>query len=114
MTQSSGKQTNKLGDKRGLHLNSLKNLKEAGWNAGQSGNPDGYSLTKALKIALRNDPVRFKQLIEATIDGAIALDPAPFHEVWDRHEGKVPQPVSGSLEITHNISFVVGKGYKDE
>lgn len=83
--------------KRGMHPNSRKNLLGPRWQKGQSGNHNGYSLTAALKDALRKPLKKSEsgssaadELIYSTIEGAINLEPAPFHEVWDRVEGKVP------------------------
>ena len=81
--------------KRGMHLNSLKNLRPS-WKVGQSGNPHGYSLTSRLKDALakplkqpsKDAPAR-DLLIYSTLEGAIKREPTPFKEVWDRTEGKV-------------------------
>ena len=93
------KSVNKLGDKRGLNQNSLKNLKPypKGVN-GQiaSGHTPGYSLTSRLKDALDKpleapaEDASVKDLIvHSTIQGAILREPTPFKEVWDRTEGKV-------------------------
>lgn len=53
----------------------------------------GESLTVKLRRALTEG--KSKEFIEATIAGAIALNPTAFREVWDRVEGKVAQPVTG-------------------
>jgi len=83
---------------RGKHPNTLRNLKS--YPPGVNGNPKpGNSLTAMLKNALQDRSKEGKllaiKLIESTIEGAIKREPTPFKELWDRVEGKVPQPVVG-------------------
>ena len=81
---------NRLGDTRGLSPASLKNLRP--FKPGENGDPskNGVSLTQELKIKLRKSPELRALLVGAIIDGAIAREPTPFKELWDRHDGKVP------------------------
>ena len=82
--------------KRGMSPNSRKNLLGPRWKKGESGNPQGTSLSADLKRAL-NKPLRQpsedaparEMLIYSTLKGAIKREPTPFKEVWDRTEGKV-------------------------
>ena len=77
---------------KGTNPNSLANLVKGRARLvekrknGELSNPQGYSLKAELKHALKE---RRHELIEATIQGAIELQPTPFHEVWDRVEGPV-------------------------
>lgn len=95
LVATSDKPLNRLGDKRGLHPNSLKNLKPG--DNGLNHNLDGYSLKSALKHSL-NEPLKKPDkdapardlVVYSTIEGAILREPTPFKEVWDRVEGKVP------------------------
>lgn len=103
MAETSCKQLNKHGDKRGLHINSLANLKPVKWKPGESGNSVGWSLTSMLKHQmshpLKEPPenasanVRF---VYSTIRGALKREPIPFREIWDRLEGRPVQPLTGA------------------
>lgn len=74
-------------DGRGKNPKSLANL--IPYKPGQNGNPKpGNSLLAVLKNALTKE--KRLEIINSTIEGAILREPAPFHEVWDRVEGKVP------------------------
>lgn len=100
---SSIKQLNKLGDKRGLHPNSLSNLKPQSWKPGQSGHPQGESLLACLQRMVEKPVTKpdaktapAKELIVyQTIVGAITGKPTQFKETWERLEGKVTQPIAG-------------------
>ena len=93
------KQTKK--EKRIIHPNSLKNLRpNPDWKPGQSGNKQGYSLKSRLDDAMgkplikpTDDAIAIEQLVYSTLEGAIAREPTPFKEVWDRTEGKVPDKI---------------------
>ena len=97
MTLTSSKKTNKAGDKRGLHPNTLANLadgtKSWNWKPGQGGNVKGYSLKSRLLDALiQNGKLEPQcigdEIVLSTIEGAKLREPAPFRELWDRCEGK--------------------------
>lgn len=85
--------------KRKMHPNSLKNLRP--FPPGTNGNRNpGYSLTQALKDALRQggmtqkppaDAPAWRHIVYSTLQGAYKREPTPFREVWDRLEGKVPE-----------------------
>ena len=100
--------------KHRMHPNSLKNLEPYKYPPGSNGNVSelltepGYSLTSALKTALRHPVVKPSEdapardhIVYNTIVGANLREPAPFREVWDRTEGKVPIEgnLTGTLEI---------------
>ncbi len=56
----------------------------------------------------------YKEAVALSLwENAIAGEIGSVKELLDRLEGKLAQPVSGSLELNHNISFTVGKGYQD-
>jgi len=99
-------------DGRKMNPNSLRNLKPP-YPKGVSGNANsgnGYSLTSELKHTLRNRELR-KQIVASAIEGAILREPAPFKEVWERVDGKVPE---NTLPLRNlNIVFVIGKGYQE-
>lgn len=106
--------------RRGFHPNSRKNLLGPRWQKGQSGNPNGYSLTAALKDALRKPLKKSEsgrsaadELIYSTIEGAINLEPAPFHEVWDRVEGKVPDKGPPAQPGNQTLNIIMLDGSKN-
>ena len=89
-------------NKRVMNPNSLANLRP--------GNPpvdipqnNGYSLTAELKHALNKE--KRLAIVNSIIEGAILREPAPFHELWDRVEGKVPgdQPPANQDNRVVNI-----------
>jgi len=102
-----------------IHPNSLANLaigravlaEKAKNGLLYNQNPDGYSLAAALKTRLRRSPELREQIIDSTIQGTLEREPTPFKELWDRVDGKLAQPISGSVELNHNIVFRIGKGY---
>ena len=94
---------------------SLANLKPP-YKKGENGH-SGYPLKERLYHALdkpltepKEDAPAGEQLVYATLKGAIDLVPAPFHETWDRVEGKVADNVN-IRDVS--VVFVIGKGYKD-
>lgn len=90
----------------GKHPNSIKNLKPYPKGvSGNEGSGKGYSLTAELKHAL--DKETRVRLIKATIDGAIAREPTPFREVWDRVEGKVPGDMPPGFQDNRTINIIV-------
>ena len=82
---------------------------------GKSGNPRGRQIeneklrpiTAAMTRALlANDAVKLRQLAESLIDRAIESDTRAAVEVLDRTEGKVPQPISGDLDLNVTVEVV--------
>lgn len=111
MTQTSLKSTNRLGDRRGLHPNSLANLVPE--PTPETRNRKGYSLKSKLQDALlKKNLAELKpecvgdQIVLATIKGAIDLVPVAHKEVWDRVEGSVnqQQPSGPNLQINIVVS----------
>lgn len=105
------KQLNNSGNKRGMHPNSLKNLRSR-WPKGHSGNPKGRpkkgdSVTEAIREELERIPTieadgldgrgrTFAQIIaRKTVQLAAAGDDRARNAVLERTEGKVVQPVGG-------------------
>ena len=90
--------------KRGMHPNSLANLKpfQKGGNANPKGRPSkDVSLTSLLKIEIEKVPPGEKQnrtwrqlLVLAWLTGAMK-NPALLKELLERLEGKVTQPIGG-------------------
>ncbi len=113
MTTSDKNSVKRGKDGRIMHPNSLANLPPTQWQKGVSGNSggNGYSLLSELKHALNKQ--KREDFVNSTIEGAILREPTPFKELWERIEGKVPQPLTGKLELTHDIAFIIGKGYQD-
>ena len=107
---SSKKQLNKIGDIRGMHPNSLKNLEDArgkGFTKGKSGNSNGHSLTGLVKKLLKEIPdmqisgkrntKEWRSLIsQAWLVGAYQGNATYFKELLERIEGKVAQPITGA------------------
>jgi len=90
--------TNSLKYRKTIHPNSLANLELGKFQKGNNGNhnTEGYSLTSLLKDALifplkepRPDATVRELLVYSTITGALAREPGPFAQVWDRIDGKV-------------------------
>ena len=93
---------------RGQHPNSRANL--ITYPKGVSGNEgsgNGYSLTAELKHALNKE--KRKEIVDATIKGAIALERTPFKELWDRVEGK-QQDTEPPAQIPTTINIIVVDG----
>ena len=92
---------------REMNPNSLNNLKpDARWQKGQSGNPKGQSITsrqntKMSEVCPFDGQGRtwLEALAEAGLRQALTT-PVALSNLQDRQEGKVTQPVEGSLEIT--------------
>jgi len=93
---------------------SLKNLKQfKDGDAPTHVKLDGeVSLTAALKRYYRAHPTEIDALAASVAKNAHESS-AYAREVWDRLDGKLSQPVSGSLELHHDVRFVVGKGYQN-
>ena len=107
--------------KRGMHPNSLANLKpfQKGGNANPKGRPPkDVSLTSLLKAELEKIPAGEKQgrtwrqlLVLAWLTGAMK-NPALLKELLERIEGKVTQPISGGGEpVLVEVVYTIGKGY---
>jgi hypothetical protein len=103
------RQQGKKEDRRGQHPNSRANLEKgpiARWKKGQSGNPDGFSLTGLAKKLLNEVPnvlidkkpntKTWRELIvQAWLVGSYQGNATYFKELMERIEGKVAQPVTG-------------------
>ena len=90
-------------------LASLKNL--IPYKPGENGHGRVYPLKERLYHALdkplkepKADAPVGEHLVYKTLKGALDLVPAPFHETWDRVEGKVPD----KRDVTFN-----GEGLSD-
>ena len=118
MRGTSSKQTDKGGGKRGLHPNSLANLRLTSapiWKPGQSGHPQGESTTACLqriaaKPLKKPDPTTApakEMLAYETIAGGIKGKPLQFKEAWDRLEGKLVErrEFTGDMRA---ITIIVG------
>ncbi len=87
---------------------------------GELSNPEGSSLTSALKRGLNKPfqvpdvdaPVR-DHIVYKTLKGAYDLVPVAFKETWDRAEGKVEgdTPPSRDIRVT-NFVFILPDGTK--
>ena len=80
-----------------------------------TGRVKGYSLKARLRdsldkklVAPTADSPAVEHLIHSTIEGAIAREPTPFKEVWDRIDGRVEER---HVNLNVNVKFVVGRGY---
>ena len=99
------KQANRSGNKRGMHPNSLANLKPR-WGKGASGNPEGLSLKRRVSDVLR-DPLKslskedakrtkaIELLAQAIVLDAIKGSKEDRKEIWERLDGKVIQGIAG-------------------
>ena len=85
------------------------------------GNPEGQppSLITILRRKLRQHPEDADAIVQNLIDMAKEKDSASLRatltairEAFDRIDGKMPLPLSGSLRLEHDITFKVGKGYE--
>ena len=108
--------------KRGMNPHSRKNLLGPRWKKGESGNPQGTSLSADLKRALdkpleepsEDAPAR-ELLIYSTLEGAIKREPTPFKEVWDRVDGKLSEQRTGDSGVevrVQNFVFILPDGTK--
>ena len=94
---------NRKGNRRGLHPNSLKNLRPVKWQKGESGNPQGTSLKARLMRRLEkplekpnaDDPAGELFIYSELIDAITRHDKDARKEIWERAEGKVAQPIGG-------------------
>ena len=90
-------------DKNGrkMHPNSLKNLRTHPWKPGQSGNPEGSSITFRQKMMmLETCPFdgQDRTWLEALAEGGMRqalTTPVALSNLQDRHEGKVTIPIGG-------------------
>lgn len=126
VNNSTDKQLNSSGDKRGLHPNSLRNLENGrkSWQKGESGNPSGRPKDPGIT------PGQIKLLDElCPFDGQgrswriyleekgllqIAQSPRAMHDFKDRVEGPVPQTVKAEVEaeVVHTFNFILPDGSK--
>ena len=98
-------QANRSGNKRGMHPNSLANLKPR-WGKGASGNSEGLSLKRRVSDVLR-DPLKslskedakrakaIELLAQAIVLDAIKGSKEDRKEIWERLDGKVIQGIAG-------------------
>jgi hypothetical protein len=124
----------KMRSKKGLHPNSLANLKKI--KPGEVRNPNGrprkdVSLTSLLKAEMEKIPEVYDKngkkntrtwrelLVEAWLRGALK-NPVLLKELLDRLEGKVAQPVTGEgggpikSEITINVNSEKAKALTEQ
>lgn len=102
--KDSGTHLNGHGNKRGMHPNSRKNLANghAPWQKGESGNPNGLTITARQKEKMSEvcpfDPLGREwreALAEAGMRMALTI-PIALSHLQDRQEGKVAQPLTGA------------------
>jgi hypothetical protein len=90
---------------------------------GQSGNPKGrppkvVSITSIVKRLLEqpcpHDSTKTwsEAIAGVWLEQCYRGNPQLTKELIDRLEGRVPLPVEGSINMHHDISFSVGKGYQ--
>jgi hypothetical protein len=114
---STEKQLNSNGNKRGMHPNSRKNLeKRSSWQKGESGNPNGKPKKDACITSLIKEMLdqkadyiipgatpadgdkTWRQLIaKAILIGCVKGNTSLIGELLDRLEGKVSQPLETPL-----------------
>ncbi|KKN17525.1 hypothetical protein LCGC14_0965100 [marine sediment metagenome] len=98
MTINSSEQKNQLnrnGNRRGMHPNSIANLKPIPWVTGESGNPKGQSIT-ARQNEMYDEVCSFdgkdrtwrEALAEGGMRQALTI-PVALSNLQDRQEGKV-------------------------
>lgn len=129
MRDSVEKQLNSKGNRRGLHPNSLKNLKhEKGWKKGQSGNPGGRppndlcitSRQKAMLSEICPFDAQHRTWLDALAEAGMRLalvKPEAMRDFMDRHWGKITQPIGGGEEnplYVQLLSELRGYGNKDK
>ena len=104
---------NRKGNRRGIHPNSLKNLRPVKWQKGESGNPAGTSLRAELVRLLNqpltkpkaDDPAKILFLYAMLVDSIGRHDKDARKEIWERAEGKVKEPVelSGEMKVKMEV-----------
>mgnify|MGYP001578409735 FL=1 len=84
----------------GRHPNSLANIGKPRWKPGESGNPAGESLTSRLRRMMEKPlapPLPTAPAAEVFVYSTLKLgikgQPSLNKEVWDRHDGAVPQKI---------------------
>ena len=110
--------TKKKSSKHKMHPNSLANLKPIPWKPGESGNPDGLSITARARMAINRDDIcpydsKGRPWGEALKDSLLrqALTKVDgMRELLDRIEGPVNK--AGPVRDI-NVVFVIGKGYSE-
>ena len=111
----SEKEFNRVGSRRGMSPNSQKNL-----GKGRLGNNHAVKAMSITRIQRGMLPLPCPYAFGKTwgewlAERGLSLageSAAYYRETLDRLEGKVTQPVEGTL--THDITFHVGKGYRDK
>ena len=109
---------NRQGDKRGMHPNSLKNMRTGHMGNNYSGKD--YSITRIIK-GMIDEPAE-ERWLDAQDKGkgltwrqAIAVRmlrdgvTGKYCELLERLEGKVTQPVSALVKT--DVTFKIGRGY---
>lgn len=106
---------------KGNNPNSRKNLKEI--KPGEVRNPKGRARNELCFTSIAREMLPeicpydpqgrtwAKYLVERWMAQSVK-NPAYFHELIDRLEGKVVQPIEG--QITADVIFTIGKGYADD
>ncbi len=113
---TSTKSKNKHGDTRGLHPNSLGNLKPIPFLPGNNGGPGRPISDRAREKLAEDCPFdsqgrKWKEVLpEAMLRQALSRTEG-MRELLDRVEGKVPGDQPPVTNI--NVVFVIGKGYRD-
>ena len=96
-----------------------------GFMPGQSGNPGGRKktllsdMTAELLDEISNDPDKREQFKQSILQKLLAkgvVSAMTLDKLWERHEGKVTQPVQvdGNLNLTLSERFELAKALKDE
>lgn len=96
-----------------------------GFMPGQSGNPGGRKktllsdMTAELLEEIASDPEKreaFKQSIQQKLLAKGVVSAMTLDKLWERHEGKVVQPVQvdGELNLTLSERFQHAKSMKDK
>ena len=105
---------------RGTHPNTQKALKEHGFKPGRSGNPNGrptneLSITNVCRDMLPqvcpfdSEGRTWAQYIAYRMMAQSIQNVNCLRELLERLEGKVTQPIEGT--ITTDVNFTIGKGY---
>ena len=98
----------------------------SGWKKGESGNPKGRQpihecLTSLLKIEIEktcpdDDSGRSwkERIVLATMRLAMQGNAAALREIWERLDGKIPQPPPPRLHDGEPVEFIITYGGQKE